>query len=80
MVRNHQKYDPSAYGEDTVINDLFEHWLPFDPKRGLNTVLMQQNKIVSEEETSGLNLRAPVENEFVDFTIEHTNLATRFGA
>ena len=41
ILRNHQKYDPQSYGEETIKNDIYEEWLPLDPKRGLAIISLQ---------------------------------------
>ena len=46
---------------DTIQNTVDEIWIPLDPKRGLEVMSMQQNKIVSEEDILGLHFTEAVE-------------------
>ena len=41
FLHNKQKYDPSSYGNETIVDDVDEDWLPFDPKRAMQVMSLQ---------------------------------------
>ena len=61
FLHNQQKYDPSSYGDETIVDDVIEDWLPFDPKRAMQVISLQQNIIVSEEDILGLHFTEATE-------------------
>ena len=62
FLHNQQNYAPSSYGNKAIVNDVIEDLLPFDPKRALRTIDLQQNIIVSEEDMLGLHLTDAIES------------------
>ena len=61
FLHNEQKYDPSSYGNETIVDDVVEDWLPLDPKRAMQVMSLQQNIIVSEEDMLGLHFTEAIE-------------------
>ena len=61
FLHNQQSYDPSSYGNETIVDNVIEDWLPFDPKRAMQVITLQQNIIVSEEDVLGLHFTEAIE-------------------
>ena len=61
FLHNQREYDPSSYGNEAIVDDVIEEWLPFDPKRSMNAISLQQNIIVSEEDILGLHFTEAIE-------------------